>query len=54
VKEFEETFRTRTGRKLQKEDRFPFEATYANYKNTKSKLKLIDALMSKHSWQNWL
>jgi len=49
VKEFEETFRSKTGRKLQKEDREPLESTYANYKNTKSKLKLIDALMSKLS-----
>jgi len=47
VKEFEDTFKTRTGRKLQKEDREPFEKTYQLYKTTKSKLKLIDALLSK-------
>jgi len=47
VKEFEETFKTKTGRKLQKEDREPFDKTYQLYKTTKSKLKLIDALLSK-------
>jgi len=47
VKEFEDTFKTKTGRKLQKEDREPFEKTYQLYKTTKSKLKLIDALLSK-------
>ena len=47
VKEFEDTFKTRTGRKLMKEDREPFEVTYQTYKTTKSKLKLIDALLSK-------
>ena len=47
VKEFEETFKTKTGRKIQKEDREPFEKTYQLYKTTKSKLKLIDALLSK-------
>merc|ERR1712142_400011 len=47
VKEFEETFKTKTGRKLQKDDREPFEKTYQLYKTTKSKLKLIDALLSK-------
>jgi len=47
VKELEDTFKTKTGRKLQKEDREPFEKTYQLYKTTKSKLKLIDALLSK-------
>jgi hypothetical protein len=47
VKEFEDTFKTKTGRKLQKVDREPFEKTYHLYKTTKSKLKLIDALLSK-------
>eukprot|EP00091_Calanus_sinicus_P002712 TRINITY_DN12807_c0_g1_i1.p1 TRINITY_DN12807_c0_g1~~TRINITY_DN12807_c0_g1_i1.p1 ORF type:complete len:454 (+),score=93.15 TRINITY_DN12807_c0_g1_i1:148-1509(+) len=47
VKEFEDTFKTKTGRKLQREDREPFEKTYQLYKTTKSKLKLIDALFVK-------
>jgi len=47
VKEFEDTYKTKTGRKLKKEDREPFEKTYQLYKTTKSKLKLIDALLSK-------
>ena len=44
----------KTGRKVQKEDREPLEETYANYKTTKSKLKLLDALMAKHGGKSIL
>jgi len=47
VKEFEDTFKTQTGRMLLKDDKEPFEKTYQQYKTTKAKLKLIDALLSK-------
>ena len=48
------TSRVKTGRKVQKEDREPLEDTYANYKTTKSKLKLLDALMAKHGGKSLL
>lgn len=47
VKEFEDRFSTLTGRKVTKEDREPLEKTYTVYKTSKSKLKLINALLSK-------
>ena len=47
VKEFEEQFQNQTGRKVTREDKEPIEHTCQLYKNTKSKLKLIDALLSK-------
>ena len=34
---------------MQREDREPLDKTYQLYKNTKAKLKLIDALLSKMS-----
>jgi len=47
VKEFEDRFRNMTGRRMTKEDREPLEQTYKVYKNSKSKVKLINALLSK-------
>ncbi|CAH0393550.1 unnamed protein product [Bemisia tabaci] len=47
LKEFEEEFLATTGRKLQKEDRLPMEQIYNQYKNTKAKLRLLDALVAK-------
>jgi len=47
VKEFEDSFKTKTVRKLHREDREPIEKTYQLYKTTRSRLKLIDALLSK-------
>ena len=46
--------RAKTGRKLQKEERDPCGAgpAFASYKNAKSKLKLINALMLKHATQS--
>jgi len=49
VKEFEDRFRNMTGRRVTKEDREPLEKTYKVYKNSKSKVKLINALLSKQS-----
>lgn len=49
VKELEEGVRSQTGKKIQKEDREPFDCTYQLYKSTKAKLKLIEALLSKQS-----
>lgn len=47
VKEFEEAFRSQTGRRLTREDREPLDTTYRSYKMSKSQLKLINALLSK-------
>lgn len=48
LKDHELEFQAMTGRKLQKEDRNPADSTYAEYKQAKAKLKLIDALLMKH------
>lgn len=47
VKDFEKLFVAQTGRHVSREDKEPIENTYKLYKITKSKLKLIDALLSK-------
>ena len=49
VKELEDSYQSKTGKKLHREDRDPFEKTYQLYKTSKAKLKLIDALLSKSS-----
>lgn len=48
IKEFEEVFEERNGRKMLKSDRFAIEETYAMYKQKKAKLRLLDALVRKH------
>ncbi|XP_063607301.1 protein FAM13A-like isoform X5 [Penaeus indicus] len=48
LREFEETFERDMGRKVQKEDRGPMEQTYLDYKHAKAKLRLLEALLSKH------
>jgi len=48
INEFEEKFQTTTGRKVQGEDKQPLENTYLMYRVTKSKIKLIKALIEKH------
>lgn len=48
INEFEETFQANTGRKVQAEDKQPLENTYLMYRVTKSKIKLIKALIEKH------
>ncbi|KAG8037433.1 hypothetical protein G9C98_005643 [Cotesia typhae] len=48
LKELEAQFEARAGRKMQREDRGPHVTTvYESYKQTKAKLRLIDALLSK-------
>lgn len=48
IKEFEEVFEERNGRKMLKSDRMIIEQTYAQYKQKKAKLRLLDALVRKH------
>eukprot|EP00092_Neocalanus_flemingeri_P010592 GFUD01011410.1.p1 GENE.GFUD01011410.1~~GFUD01011410.1.p1 ORF type:complete len:488 (+),score=109.52 GFUD01011410.1:557-2020(+) len=48
INEFEGKFQTTTGRKVQGEDKQPLENTYLMYRVTKSKIKLIKALIEKH------
>lgn len=48
LREFEERFERETGRKMQKEDRGPLEKDYNEYKHVKAKLRLLEALLSKH------
>ena len=48
LKEFEDQFQDNAGRKVMKEDRGPMETDYANYKQVKQCLRLLDALLSKH------
>lgn len=47
IKEFEQKFEETTGRKMLKSDRKLIEETYAQYKQKKAKLRLIDALFKK-------
>lgn len=47
IKEFEHDFETKTGRRLQKEDRISMETTYGLYKQIKAKLRLLEALVNK-------
>ncbi|KAJ9592636.1 hypothetical protein L9F63_015691, partial [Diploptera punctata] len=44
LREYEEDFQRRTGKKLQREDRIPMESTYIAYKQAKAKLRLLEAL----------
>ncbi|KAI0239940.1 Protein FAM13A [Lamellibrachia satsuma] len=45
---FEDDFFSKTGRKVQKEDRAPMQSDYHEYKQIKARLKLLDVLLSKH------
>ncbi|KAM6956637.1 protein FAM13A-like [Aplochiton taeniatus] len=48
LKNFEQHFYSQTGRAVQKEDRGPMRDEYRQYKTLKAKLRLLDALLSKH------
>lgn len=48
IKEFEEVFEERNGRKMLKTDRKLIEETYNLYKQKKAKVRLLDALIKKH------
>ncbi|KRT83686.1 hypothetical protein AMK59_3711 [Oryctes borbonicus] len=50
LRQFEEDFQMRTGKKLQKEDRTPMENVYVQYKKAKAKLRLLDALVGKQAF----
>ena len=46
IKEFDLGVQAKTGRKVTKEERAPIQNIYSSYKKTKSKIKLIEALLS--------
>ena len=48
IKQYEEQFEQRNGRRMQKSDRAGLEETYNLYKQKKAKLRLLDALVKKH------
>ncbi|XP_054721071.1 protein FAM13A-like [Uloborus diversus] len=48
LREFESEFFKINGRKVQKEDKSPVESLYNEYRLVKARLKLLDALISKH------
>ncbi|KAM9804135.1 protein FAM13A-like [Neosynchiropus ocellatus] len=48
LRDFEDQFYSQTGRVCQKEDRGPMAEEYCQYKNLKAKLRLLEALLSKH------
>jgi len=48
INQFEEEFHASVGRKAQGVDKLPIEETYLLYRSTKSKIKLIKALIEKH------
>ncbi|PSN31928.1 hypothetical protein C0J52_21773 [Blattella germanica] len=50
LREYEEDFQRRTGKKLQREDRLPMEGTYIAYKQAKAKLRLLEALKNVAEW----
>lgn len=49
LKEFEDEFQEKTGRKLQKDDKLPMESVYSSYKQAKAKLRLLEALIAKQN-----
>lgn len=48
IKDFEQVFEERNGRKMLKSDRKLIEETYSLYKQKKAKVRLLDALVKKH------
>lgn len=49
LKEFENDFQLKNGRKLQKDDKQSMETVYTSYKKAKAKLRLIEALIEKQN-----
>ncbi|XP_056017820.1 protein FAM13B-like isoform X2 [Ostrea edulis] len=47
LRNFEEAFFQKNGRKVQRDDREPLQTEYTSYKQVKAKLKLLEALLSK-------
>ncbi|XP_046859270.1 protein FAM13B-like [Xenia sp. Carnegie-2017] len=52
LKTFEDSFRKKTGRKVEKDDRGKHEEAYEEYKKIKARLRLLDALITKHQGNN--
>ena len=48
LREFEEKFEMEHGRRMLKEERGSMEQAYSQYKHIKAKLRLLEALLSKH------
>ncbi|KAK3797227.1 hypothetical protein RRG08_030453 [Elysia crispata] len=48
LKDYEEEFLGLHGRKVQKEDRYPLQSEYSQYKKVKARLRLLEALVLKH------
>ncbi|XP_053383578.1 protein FAM13A-like [Mercenaria mercenaria] len=48
LRDFEEAFHRKTGRKVVRDDRIPMQTEYNEYKQIKARLKLLEALLSKH------
>ncbi|CAG5121770.1 unnamed protein product, partial [Candidula unifasciata] len=48
IREFEHDFFVKTGRKVRKENRFPLQSEYSEYKKVKGRLRLLEALILKH------
>ncbi|XP_060081794.1 protein FAM13A-like isoform X2 [Ylistrum balloti] len=48
LRNFEEEFLKKHDRKVQREDRLPLQSEYQGYKQTKARLKLLEALISKY------
>ncbi|XP_076368806.1 protein FAM13A-like isoform X3 [Tachypleus tridentatus] len=51
LRAFEDDFLKQNGRKVQKEDRNTMESVYGEYKHIKARLRLLEALVSKHEYQ---
>lgn len=51
LREFENDFLEQHGRKVQKEDKIPLQEDYQEYKQVKARLRLLEALLSKHQQQ---
>ncbi|XP_054168078.1 protein FAM13A-like [Oppia nitens] len=51
LRDFENDFMRIMGRKVEKEDKVNMGSVYSNYKHTKGKLRLLEALVSKHESQ---
>ncbi|XP_045472866.1 protein FAM13A [Harmonia axyridis] len=49
IKEYELSVQQKTGKMVQKEDKQQIQQLYKNYKTVKSKIKLLDALISKQN-----
>ncbi|KAI1292272.1 Protein FAM13A [Halotydeus destructor] len=54
IKNFEDDFKSRFARKVEKADRVHLETVYRDYKQSKGKLRLIEALISKSQRKDYL